>query len=50
MSNLSIANRIRANKQDRKAWAINGLQASWYTLHLKPLSKLRQFAVSGARA
>jgi len=50
MSNLSIANRIRANKQDRKAWAINGLQASWYTLHLKPLSKLRQFAVSGTRA
>jgi glycosyltransferase involved in cell wall biosynthesis len=43
MSNITLANRIRANKEDRKAWKINGLKAAWYTLHLKPLSKLRQF-------
>lgn len=42
-SNVSIANRIRANKQDRKAWTVNGLEAAWYTLYLKPLSKLKQF-------
>ncbi len=47
-SNVSLANRIRANKEDRKAWAINGLEAAWYTLHLKPLSKLKQFVTSGA--
>lgn len=42
-SNASIANRIRANQEDRKAWAINELDAAWYTLFLKPLSKLKQF-------
>lgn len=42
-SNISIANRIRANRQDRKAWSINQLKAPWYTLYLKPLSKLKQF-------
>jgi glycosyltransferase involved in cell wall biosynthesis len=42
-SNNSIANRIRANMDDRKAWKINGLTAAWYTLYLKPLSKLKQF-------
>ena len=42
-SNVSIANRIRANREDRKAWTINGLKAAWYTLYLKPLSKLNQY-------
>jgi len=42
-SNVSIANRIRANKEDRKAWNINGLKPAWYTLYLKPLSKLGQY-------
>ncbi len=42
-SNASIANRLRANREDRRAWTINGLEAAWYTLYLKPLSKLRQF-------
>ena len=44
MSNVSFANRLRANKQDRKAWKVNGLKAAWYTLYLKPLSKLTQFS------
>lgn len=42
-SNISIRNRTRANREDRKAWAINGLEAAWYTLYLKPLSKLIQY-------
>jgi len=42
-SNRSLANRIKANREDRKAWTINGLKAAWYTLYLKPLSKLNQY-------
>lgn len=42
-SNVSIANRIRANRADRKAWIVNGLKAPWYTLYLKPLSKISQY-------
>ncbi len=42
-SNVSIANRIRANREDRKAWKLNGLKAAWYTLYLKPLSKIGQY-------
>ena len=42
-SNVTIANRIRANREDRKAWKINELKAYWYTLHIKPISKIRQF-------
>lgn len=43
MSNASFKNRINANKEDRRAWEINGLKAKWYTLYLKPLSKLKQY-------
>lgn len=42
-SNVSLKNRIRANKEDRRAWKINGLTPAWYTLTVKPLSKLSQF-------
>lgn len=42
-SNVSLKNRLRANKEDRKAWQINGLQPAWYTLTLKPISKIGQF-------
>jgi glycosyltransferase involved in cell wall biosynthesis len=42
-SNVSIANRIRANRADRRAWTMNGLKAAWYTLYLKPLSKISQY-------
>lgn len=42
-SNVSIANRIRANREDRKAWSINGLKAPWYMRYLKPLSKIGQY-------
>lgn len=42
-SNVTIANRIKANKEDRKAWEINGLQPGFFTLYRKPLSKIKQF-------
>ena len=42
-SNVSLANRIKANKEDRLAWKLNGLKPGKLTLLLKPLSKLKQF-------
>lgn len=42
-SNRNLQSRVAANKQDRKAWLVNNLQPKWYTLYLKPLSKLKQF-------
>lgn len=43
MSNASFFHRIRANKEDREAWRINGLQPRFYTLYLKPIRKITQF-------
>ncbi|RDV14855.1 glycosyltransferase [Pontibacter diazotrophicus] len=42
-SNVTLKNRIRANKEDHTAWHINGLQPRFYTRYLKPLRKLTQF-------
>ncbi len=42
-SNSSLKNRMKANREDRKAWKVNGLTPRWYTLYLKPLRKLLQF-------
>jgi glycosyltransferase involved in cell wall biosynthesis len=42
-SNSSIKGRIKANKEDRKAWIDNGIQPRWYTLYAKPLSKILQW-------
>jgi hypothetical protein len=42
-SNVSIGNRIRANREDRLAWKINDLKPAWYTLTLKPISKIFQY-------
>lgn len=42
-SNLSFANRIKANREDKKAWALNGLTPGFFTFIRKPLSKLKQF-------
>ena len=41
-SNASIANRVRANNEDRKAWLMNGLKPKFHTLYLKPLRKIIQ--------
>jgi glycosyltransferase involved in cell wall biosynthesis len=43
ISNVSLKNRIRANREDRLAWKINGLKPKWFTLLRKPLSKLLQY-------
>lgn len=42
-SNVSIKNRIKANREDRKAWTVNGLKPGIFTLFRKPLSKISQF-------
>ncbi|WP_299821872.1 glycosyltransferase family 2 protein [uncultured Pontibacter sp.] len=42
-SNVTLRNRIRANKEDYQAWLTNGLQPPFYTRFLKPLRKLTQF-------
>lgn len=41
-SNVSLKNRIRANKEDRRAWKVNGLKPHIYTLYAKPLRKIVQ--------
>ncbi|HWB94664.1 MAG TPA: glycosyltransferase family 2 protein [Puia sp.] len=43
MSNASVWNRIKANKEDRMAWKLNGLKPYFFTLYLKPLRKIHQF-------
>ncbi|MCG8576079.1 MAG: glycosyltransferase [Flavobacteriales bacterium] len=42
-SNVSIGNRLKANKEDRRAWEMNGLKASKLTFIRKPISKIGQF-------
>lgn len=42
-SNVTLSNRIIANKEDRKAWVLNNLVPKFYTLCFKPLRKLKQF-------
>ncbi len=42
-SNVSLKNRIRANREDKKAWEMNGLKPGTFTFVRKPLSKLGQF-------
>ncbi|MCJ8166346.1 glycosyltransferase [Pontibacter sp. E15-1] len=42
-SNVTLRNRWRANKEDSRAWQVNGLKPYYYTRYLKPLRKLVQF-------
>ncbi len=42
-SGMSLRNRIKANRYDRRAWKLNGLRPKPWTLLLKPLSKLSQY-------
>ncbi|KAA1188934.1 glycosyltransferase [Pseudohalioglobus sediminis] len=48
MSNASLKNRIRANRNDRLAWRVNEITPRPWTLIAKPLGKLGQW-FSGAR-
>lgn len=43
MSNKSLINRWMANRDDKRAWFVNDVKPAYYTLILKPLSKLLQF-------
>ncbi len=45
-SNRSIANRIKANIEDRKAWKINKIKPGFFTLLLKPFSKIFQYRLN----
>ena len=42
-SNRDLASRVRANRMDRRAWAVNGLTPRPWTLWIKPLRKLPQW-------
>jgi glycosyltransferase involved in cell wall biosynthesis len=42
-SNVSFKNRFKANREDRKAWEMNGLKPGLFTLIRKPLSKIKQY-------
>lgn len=44
-STVSVKNRLKANKKDRLAWKINGLQPNLLTLYLKPVRKIGQFFI-----
>lgn len=43
MSNATLGNRLRANREDRQAWELNGLKPYFFTRWLKPLRKVFQF-------
>lgn len=43
LSNSSLQHRLNANRDDRRAWTVNGVQPKFYTLLMKPLSKILQF-------
>jgi glycosyltransferase involved in cell wall biosynthesis len=45
VSNATVANRLKANKMDRKAWSVNGLRPYPCTLWLKPVRKIGQWFV-----
>jgi len=44
-SNASFINRWRANREDRRAWDVNGLTPYFFTIPLKPIRKIFQFLV-----
>lgn len=45
ISNAGLKNRLRANRMDRKAWAVNHLRPYPWTLTMKPLRKIGQWFV-----
>lgn len=44
-SNASIKNRWRANREDRRAWDVNGLTPYFFTIPLKPFRKISQYLI-----
>ena len=47
ISNVTFKSRIKANREDKLAWKINGLEAASFTFLVKPLSKVKQFFSKG---
>ena len=47
VSNVSVKNRLAANRMDRKAWQKNGLKPYPWTLWMKPMRKVGQWVVKG---
>ncbi|HUJ16766.1 MAG TPA: glycosyltransferase family 2 protein [Nitrospirota bacterium] len=43
ISNMSLRNRLTANRMDRYAWEANELKPYFWTTFVKPLSKIMQF-------
>ncbi len=43
VSNSSVKNRLRANREDQTAWQLNNLKPYFFTFWLKPLRKLKQY-------
>jgi len=43
MSNATIKNRIRGNREDQVAWKINELNSYFFTTWLKPIRKIPQY-------
>jgi len=42
-SGQSLSHRLFANREDRRAWEINNVKPSFFTLFLKPLRKIPQY-------
>jgi glycosyltransferase len=49
VSNVSLKNRLSANRMDRLAWQVNGLKPYPWTLFLKPIMKIPQFLLLRGR-
>lgn len=45
-SNANLRNRFRANREDRMAWQMNGLEPHPLTLMMKPLRKVGQYMLA----
>lgn len=45
MSNATLRNRLRANREDREAWRINNVRPYFFTIPFKPLRKVLQFVI-----
>jgi glycosyltransferase involved in cell wall biosynthesis len=43
ISNASLLSRWKANMEDRLAWRVNNLKPYFYTLYVKPLTKVLQY-------
>ena len=46
-SNVTLLNRLKANKEDKLAWSINDLKPGPLTLIMKPVRKISQFFKKG---